>query len=73
MRLDPQVVSLLEVVDTQPPFVEEFLLRHDKTFEDYQSFLEQHSDNLDQTVKKFIQDKLDQEGKGETSRQHSEL
>lgn len=73
MRLDPQVVSLLEVVDTQPPFVEEFLLRHDKTFEDYQSFLEQHSDNLDQTVKKFIQDKLDQEVKGETSRQHSEL
>ena len=69
MRQDPSVVALLRSVDRQPPFVEEFLLRHDKTGEDYQRFLAEHSDKLDQTVREFIKGKVE----NEIRHQHTEF
>lgn len=46
-------------MEKQLPFVEEFLLRDDKTLEDFNKFLGQHSEQLDESVRDFIQERLD--------------
>jgi len=72
-RVDYEVVDLLESIEKQPPFVEEFLLREDKTLEDYQGFLDQHSDVLHKKVEAFIQGRLEREINSETEHKHPEL
>lgn len=72
-RRDDRVAALLESIEKQPPFVEEFLLREDKTLEDLQSFLADHSDDLHETVKQFIQDEVDHEINSKSGHEHPEL
>jgi len=72
-RVDYEVVDLLESIEKQPPFVEEFLLREDKTLEDYQGFLDQHADVLHKKVEAFIQGRLEREINSETEHKHPEL
>ena len=62
---DPKVTALLASIGEQPARVEEFLLRDDKTLEDYKGFLSEfsdptddHSDLLHDSVRKFIQERI---------------
>ena len=73
---DDRVTALLRSIKQQPAFVEEFLLREDKALEDYQSFLGQYSDHLDEPVRDFIQERLDEATRSqdtESQYQHREL
>ena len=63
-------------MEKQPPFVEEFLLRDDKTLEDFNKFLGKHSEQLDKSVRDFIQERLDDVLKSqhtESQGKHNEL
>lgn len=62
-RRDDRVTALLQSIEEQPPFVEEFLLREDKTLEDYHIFLEKFSDQLDEAVGDFIQERYNEANK----------
>lgn len=53
-------MELLQSIGQQPPFVEEFLLRDDKTLEDFHNFLGRYSEQLDESVRDFIQERLDE-------------
>lgn len=64
---DPEVTSLLASIGVQPAIVEEFLLRDDKTLEDYERFLSyfsdptnDHSDLLHDEVRKFIEERINE-------------
>ena len=64
---DPEVTSLLASIGVQPAVVEEFLLRDDKTLEDYERFLSyfsdptnDHSDLLHDEVRKFIEERINE-------------
>ena len=73
-RRDQGVTALLQSIGQQPPFVEEFLLREDKTTEDFQSFLGKYSEQLDKLVRDFIQERFDEVMQNiENERQHQEL
>ena len=73
-RRDQGVTALLQSIGQQPPFVEEFLLREDKTVEDFHSFLNKYSKQLDETVKDFIQERFDEVIQSkEKEPQHQEL
>lgn len=75
-RRDDRVTTLLQSVEKQPPFVEEFLLRDDKTLEDFNKFLGQHSEQLNKSVRDFIQERLDDVLKSqqtESQGKHNEL
>ena len=73
-RRDQAVTALLQSIGQQPPFVEEFLLREDKTVEDFHSFLNKYSKQLDETVKDFIQERFDEVLQSkEKEPQHQEL
>lgn len=73
-RRDQAVTALLQSIGQQPPFVEEFLLREDKTVEDFHSFLNKYSKQLDETVKDFIQERFDEVIQSkEKEPQHQEL
>lgn len=56
---DDRVTTLLQSVGQQSPFVEEFLLRDDKTLEDFNNFLGQYSKQLDPSVRDFIVERRD--------------
>ena len=56
---DDRVTTLLQSVGQQSPFVEEFLLRDDKTLEDFNNFLGQYSKQLDPSVRDFILERRD--------------
>lgn len=62
-RRDDRVTALLQSIEKQPPFIEEFLLREDKTLEDYHIFLEKYSDQLDEAVRGFIQERYNEANK----------
>ena len=73
-RRDEGVTALLESTGQQPPFVEEFLLREDKTLEDFHSFLGKYSEQLDEAVRDFIQERFEEVTKSkEKESQHQEL
>lgn len=75
-RRDGRVTALLQSIGEQSPFVEEFLLREDKNFEDFHIFLEKYSEQLNEKVKDFIQERLDEVNKSletETQNTHQEL
>lgn len=75
-RRDDRVTTLLQSVEKQLPFVEEFLLRDDKTLEDFNKFLGQHSEQLNKSVRDFIQERLDDVLKSqqtESQGKHNEL
>ncbi|CAH3190414.1 unnamed protein product [Porites evermanni] len=64
---DPEVTSLLASIGVQPAIVEEFMLRDDKTLEDYERFLSyfsdptnDHSDLLHDEVRKFIEERINE-------------
>ena len=64
---DPEVTSLLASIGAQPAIVEEFLLRDDKTLEDYERFLsyfsdpmDDHSDLLHGKLKKFLEERINE-------------
>lgn len=56
---DDRVTTLLQSVGQQSPFVEEFLLRDDKTLKDFNNFLGQYSKQLDPSVRDFILERRD--------------
>ena len=73
-RRDQGVTALLQSIGQQPPFVEEFLLREDKTLEDFHSFLGKYSEQLDEAVRDFIQERFDEVTQSkEKEPQHQEL
>ena len=73
-RRDEGVSALLQSIGQQPPFVEEFLLREDKTLEDFQSFLGKYSEQLDEAVRDFIQERFEEVTQSkEKEPQHQEL
>ena len=71
---DQGVAALLQSIGQQPPFVEEFLLREDKTLDDFHSFLGKYSEQLDEAVRDFIQERVDEVTQSkEKEPQHQEL
>ena len=73
-RRDVGVTALLESTGQQPPFVEEFLLREDNTSEDFHSFLAKYSEQLDEAVRDFIQERFEEVTQSkEKEPQHQEL
>ena len=73
-RRDHGVTALLQSIGQQPPFVEEFLLREDKTLEDFHNFLSKYSKQLDEAVRDFIQDRFDEVLQSKENKpQHQEL
>ena len=73
-RRDQGVAALLQSIGQQPPFVEEFLLREDKTLDDFHNFLGKYSDQLDEVVRDFIQEKFDEVTQSKEKKpQHQEL
>lgn len=75
-RRDDRVTALLQSIGEQPPHVEEFLLREDKNLEDFQIFLEKYSEQLDEAVRDFIEERRNEVNKSpetETQNEHQEL
>ncbi len=55
---DPKLLGILERIEKQEPYIEEFLLRIHKTPENIRNFLETYSDKLHVEIKEYLQEIL---------------
>ena len=55
---DPKLLGILERIEKQEPYIEEFLLRIHKTSENIRNFLETYSDKLHVEIKEYLQEIL---------------
>ena len=56
---DPKLLEILKRVEKQEPFIEEFLLRINKSTDDIRNFLETYGEKLHSEIKEYLQEVLD--------------
>lgn len=72
-RRDTKLLEILEKIDKQEAYIEEFLLRIHKSTEDIRAFLATYNDKLHVEIKEYLKEIVNEKSRMPTERFHEEF